>query len=76
MTRSSGRWDNAPVVYVLAQVRTERIADVKKYLADFAGRLRDELDLAALESELVRVTSNTLEPATVSIWLRDTEAVR
>lgn len=42
MTRSSGRWDNAPVVYVLAQVRTERIAELKKYLPDFGGQLRDD----------------------------------
>ena len=38
---SLGEWSNAPLVYVLAEVRTERLADVKEYQAKFAGRLRD-----------------------------------
>lgn len=36
-----GEWSNAPLVYVLAELRTERIADVKAYQAKFGERLRE-----------------------------------
>src|SRR2546426_12214873 len=42
MTDSLGAWSNAPLVYALAEVRTERLADIKNYQAKFAGRLRDD----------------------------------
>ena len=41
MSDSLGAWSNAPLVYALAEVRTERLADIKNYQAKFAGRLRD-----------------------------------
>lgn len=42
MTASLGAWGNAPLAYVLAEVRTERLADIKNYHPKVAGRFRDE----------------------------------
>jgi hypothetical protein len=36
----------------------------------FAGRLRDELDLAALSAELIGVVGETVRPARAGLWLR------
>ena len=44
--------------------------DAQQVLARFAMTARNETDLDALTSELVRVVQETMEPATVSIWLR------
>lgn len=40
MAKTLGAWGNAPLAYVLAQVRTEQVADIKKYQPDIAGKLR------------------------------------
>jgi hypothetical protein len=37
----------------------------------FSSRLRNEFDLDALGSELVDVVAKTMEPAALSLWLRD-----
>lgn len=42
MTDSLGAWGNAPLVYVLAEVRTEVLADLKNYQPLLAGRFRGE----------------------------------
>ncbi len=44
--------------------------DAEQTLAAFSSRLRDEVDLQALETELGRVVSETLKPSHVSLWLR------
>jgi hypothetical protein len=44
--------------------------DAERTVARFSGRLRDELDLAALSAELIGVVGETVRPARAGIWLR------
>lgn len=44
--------------------------DAAKTVAAFNARLRDEVDLDTLTAELVRVVDKTIQPTTVSLWLR------
>jgi hypothetical protein len=44
--------------------------DAQRVLAQFAITARDETDLDALTTELVRVVHETMQPEQVSVWLR------
>ena len=72
MTRSSGRWENAPVVYVLAQVRTERLADLKERQPMFAARLRDDGYPIQRELQAAKIvntgTNIVFEPEKDTAW--------
>ena len=60
--------------------RVQRVVDRRfnraRYDADvtvaaFAARLKDEVDLESVRADLASVVNRTLEPAQLSIWLRD-----
>jgi hypothetical protein len=44
--------------------------DAARTIAAFSARLRDQVDLDTLSAELVTVTDQTMQPTTVSLWLR------
>jgi hypothetical protein len=44
--------------------------DAARILDDFSARLRDEVNLDSMTSELVVVVGNTMRPAHASLWLR------
>jgi hypothetical protein len=60
------------------QIAIDRRFDRARYdgdrtIAEFAGRLRDEVDLARLRGELRAVVGSSLAPISVGVWLRPAE---
>jgi hypothetical protein len=45
--------------------------NAERTLSAFAGRLRDEVDLEELRAEILATVAQTVEPSTVSLWLRE-----
>jgi hypothetical protein len=50
--------------------------DAARTLDAFAARLRDQVDLDALEGELLGVVDQTMQPTQASLWLRPAARVR
>ena len=50
--------------------------DAARTIDAFSARLRDEVDLDSLGSDLVQVVTRTMEPTGLSLWLRTPEARR
>jgi hypothetical protein len=45
--------------------------NAQQVLAQFAQTARDETDMDKLTAELVRVVQETMQPESVSLWLKD-----
>jgi hypothetical protein len=58
-----------------ARRRVQAVVDRRKYdaaktIEAFSARLREQIDLDTLEAELLSGVAQTMEPTTVSLWLR------
>ncbi|MCC7161868.1 MAG: hypothetical protein IT331_05220 [Anaerolineae bacterium] len=49
--------------------------DAQKVLADFANTVRDETDLEKLTARLMQVVDETMEPKSMSLWLKGNQRI-
>jgi hypothetical protein len=56
---------------VIARTFSRRKYNAQQVLAAFGATCRDETDLEKLKDEMMRVVEETVQPAGVSLWLRD-----
>ena len=49
--------------------------DAQQAAGRFAVRVRDKVDLTALQTDLVHIVTTTIQPSTVSLWVRPVRAV-
>lgn len=47
--------------------------DAQAVVDEFSDRLRDEVDMASLEDELLEVVDTTVQPVSAVLWIRDTD---
>ena len=45
--------------------------DAERVVEEFSARLRDEVDLKELTADWVGVVQETIQPSSVSVWVRD-----
>ena len=50
--------------------------DAQQAASTFAIRVRDKIDLTALHTDLVRIVTTTIQPSTVSVWVKPPHAAR
>lgn len=50
--------------------------DHERTVADFSARLRDEIDVDAVTSDLASTTRSAVAPASLSLWLRSGDSTR
>ena len=50
--------------------------DAQQVLAQFAQTARDEVEMEALQAELLRVVQETLQPELVAVWIKPEEGKR
>jgi uncharacterized protein (TIGR04255 family) len=72
MTKRLGAWKNAPLAYVLAEVRTEQLSDLKTYQPDLAAAFRSQFPIQrVLVTARIVATSGgapTIEPSQENAW--------
>ena len=72
MTERLGAWKNAPLAYVLAEVRTERLADLKTFQPDLAAAFRSEFPIqrTLVTARIIATPAGVpnIEPEQDSAW--------
>lgn len=71
MTDRLGAWSNAPLAYALAEVRTERLADIERYQPKLAGELREVYPIQRTTKSMSIVSSGAqlmVQPSTDTNW--------